>query len=230
MDAKHAVISSQSDIDEETGFLESVHGLHTSIAASSDQETCFSKSVCDVDVHLECSLGVEHEENAYAALHSKAIVLDNAIQEGFMSMALFQNTRDDIDRGMDDDQSTTATGYRVCYDDAMEKEIDAIFAMHAETCAIEVERYLNVHVKLPKKYTVQWRGDRFFLYNADGDEWLWNREVSCTMQKQIDSLCNANAYWLISFQCNPSVSHRYEWKFLKATTANIPAHILKNSI
>ncbi|MCO5594314.1 hypothetical protein L7F22_048343 [Adiantum nelumboides] len=71
---------------------------------------------------------------------------------------------------------------------------------------------------------------KFFLYNADGDEWLWNIEVSCTMQKQIDSLCNANAYWLTSFQCNPSVSHRYEWKFLKATTANIPAHILKNSI
>ncbi|KAI5074082.1 hypothetical protein GOP47_0010043 [Adiantum capillus-veneris] len=164
MDAKHAVITSQSDINEEAGFSEPAHGLHTSIVASSDQETCLSESICDVDAHLECSLGVDHEENAYAALHAKAIVLDDAIQEGFMSMAAFQDTGDDVDvfdarsyvfdvnqdkdydygdaypEGvMDDDQSMTATGYRVCYDDAMEKEIDAIFVIHVETSAIEWE-------------------------------------------------------------------------------------------
>ncbi|KAI5056223.1 hypothetical protein GOP47_0028041 [Adiantum capillus-veneris] len=89
MDVKHAVISSQSDINEEAGFSEPVHGLHTSIVASSDQETCLSESICDVDAHLECSFGVEHEENACAGLHAKAIALDDAIQEGFMSMATF---------------------------------------------------------------------------------------------------------------------------------------------
>ncbi|KAI5059535.1 hypothetical protein GOP47_0025854 [Adiantum capillus-veneris] len=137
MDAKHAVISSQSDINEEASFSEPVHGLHTSIVASSDQETCLSESICDVDAHLECSLGVEHEENAYVTLHAKEIVLDDAIQEGFMSMAAFQDTGDDVDlfdaqtyvfdvnqdkdydygdaysEGvMDDDQSMTAIGYR----------------------------------------------------------------------------------------------------------------------
>ncbi|KAI5082400.1 hypothetical protein GOP47_0002143 [Adiantum capillus-veneris] len=177
MDAKHAVISSQSDINEKAGFSEPEHGLHTSIVASSDQETCLSESICDVDAHLECSLGIEHEENAYATLHAKEIVLDDAIQEGFMSMAALQDTGDDVDvfdaqpyvfdvnqdkdydygdaysEGvMDDNQFMTSTGYRVCYDDAMEKEIDAIFVMHAETCAIEVERYLNGSVKLPEQF------------------------------------------------------------------------------
>ncbi|MCO5567733.1 hypothetical protein L7F22_021427 [Adiantum nelumboides] len=174
VDAKHGVISSQRDIVEETGSSEPVHGFHASIATRSDRETCLSESVCDVDAHLECSLGVDHEESAYVALHAKAIVLDDAIEEGFMSMDAFQDIGDDVDvfdaqtyvfdvnpdkdydygdaysEGvMDDDQSMIAIGYRVCYDDVIKKEIDAIFVMHAETCVIKVERYLNGSVKLP---------------------------------------------------------------------------------
>ncbi|MCO5551821.1 hypothetical protein L7F22_005324 [Adiantum nelumboides] len=53
---------------------------------------------------------------------------------------------------IDDDQSMTATGYMVCYDDAMIKEIDAIFVVYAKTCAIEVESYLNASVKLPQQF------------------------------------------------------------------------------
>ncbi|KAI5074121.1 hypothetical protein GOP47_0010082 [Adiantum capillus-veneris] len=88
------VISSQSDINEETGFSEP---MHASIAANSDQATCLSELICDVDAHLECSLGVDHEENAYATLHAKATVLANAMQEGCMSMASFQDTGDHAD-------------------------------------------------------------------------------------------------------------------------------------
>ncbi|MCO5571415.1 hypothetical protein L7F22_025155 [Adiantum nelumboides] len=55
-----------------------------------------------MDVHLECSLGMHHEENAYAALQEvnffpKATMLDDAIQEGFMSMDSFQGIGDDVD-------------------------------------------------------------------------------------------------------------------------------------
>ncbi|MCO5587348.1 hypothetical protein L7F22_041297 [Adiantum nelumboides] len=53
---------------------------------------------------------------------------------------------------MDDNWSMIATGDMLCYDDAMEKETDAISVMHAKTCAIEVERYLNGSVKLPKQF------------------------------------------------------------------------------
>ncbi|MCO5596322.1 hypothetical protein L7F22_050383 [Adiantum nelumboides] len=176
-DSVDVVISYQSDIDEETGFSESVHAMHASIAANSNQATCFSKSVCDVDAHLECSLGVDHEENAYATLHAKATILASAIQEDFMSMAAFQDTGDDADvydadpyvfdvnpdkdydygdaysKGVPDgNHSMIATGDRFCYDDAMEKEIDAIFVMHVETCAIELEGYLNESVKLPEQF------------------------------------------------------------------------------
>ncbi|MCO5552066.1 hypothetical protein L7F22_005576 [Adiantum nelumboides] len=139
MNAKHAVISSQSDIDEETGFSGPAHGLHTSIAVSNDQETCLSESLCDVDAHLECSLGDTGDD--VDVFDAQPYVFD-------------VNPDKDYDYGdayleevMDDDQSMTATAYRVCYDDAMEKEIDAIFVMHAETCAIEVERCLNGSVK-----------------------------------------------------------------------------------
>ncbi|MCO5571410.1 hypothetical protein L7F22_025150, partial [Adiantum nelumboides] len=165
------VISSQIDIDEETGFSEPVHAMHASMAPNSDQATCLSKSVCDVDAYLECSLGVDHEENAYATLHAKATILANAIQEGFMSMAAFQDTGDDADvfdvnpdkdydygdAGVpNDDQSMIATGYRVCYDVAMKKEIDVIFLMHTDTCAIEVKRYLNGCAKLPEQFLLMY--------------------------------------------------------------------------
>ncbi|MCO5596748.1 hypothetical protein L7F22_050817 [Adiantum nelumboides] len=165
VDAKQGIISSKIDINEKTGLSEKLHARHASIAAQSDQETCLSKPVCD----LECSLGVEHEENANAALHTKAIILDDIIQEGFMSMVSFQDIGDDVDaldnidpyvfdvnidsEGVqDDDQSIIATGARVCYDDVMEKEIDAIFVKHAESCDIEVKRYLSGSVKLSKHF------------------------------------------------------------------------------
>ncbi|KAI5068595.1 hypothetical protein GOP47_0016940 [Adiantum capillus-veneris] len=149
MDAKHPVISSQSDINEEAGFSEPLHGLHTSIVASSDQETCLSESICDVDAHLECSLGVEHEENAYAALHAKAIVLDAAIQEGFMSMAAFQDTGDDVD---------VFDAQPYVFDVNHDKDYDYGDAYSEgvmdddQSMTTTVERYLNGSVKLPKQF------------------------------------------------------------------------------
>lgn len=46
---------------------------------------------------------------------------------------------------------------------------------------------------------------------------------------QIDFLYNAQADLFIAFQCDHLVSHRYKYKFLRATTANIPGNILKDN-
>ncbi|MCO5582907.1 hypothetical protein L7F22_036810 [Adiantum nelumboides] len=46
---------------------------------------------------------------------------------------------------------------------------------------------------------------------------------------QIDFLYNAQADLFIAFQCTHASSYKYKYKFLKATTANIPAHILKDN-
>lgn len=46
---------------------------------------------------------------------------------------------------------------------------------------------------------------------------------------QIDFMYNAQADLFIAFQCSQAASHKYKYKFLKATTANIPAHILKDN-
>ncbi|KAH7424271.1 hypothetical protein KP509_11G000300 [Ceratopteris richardii] len=46
---------------------------------------------------------------------------------------------------------------------------------------------------------------------------------------QIDFLYNAQADLFITFQCSHPTSHNYKYKFLKATTSNIPAHILKDN-
>ncbi|KAI5059632.1 hypothetical protein GOP47_0025951 [Adiantum capillus-veneris] len=46
---------------------------------------------------------------------------------------------------------------------------------------------------------------------------------------QIDFLYNAQGDLFIAFQCSHPTSYKYKYKFLKATTANIPAHILKDN-
>ncbi|KAL6005711.1 hypothetical protein ACLOJK_006282 [Asimina triloba] len=45
----------------------------------------------------------------------------------------------------------------------------------------------------------------------------------------IDFLYYANADLLIAFQCNQQVSYRYKYKFLRATTSNIPSTVLKDN-
>ncbi|MCO5610371.1 hypothetical protein L7F22_064607 [Adiantum nelumboides] len=153
---QHAVISSQSDIDEETDFSELGHAMHASIAANNDQETCLSKPICDVDVHVECALDGDHEEIAYVALDEDTgddvDVFDADPYVFYVNSDKDYNYGDAYSEGvLDDKQTMIATGDKGCYDDAMEKEIDTIFAMHAESCATEVERYLNGSVKLPEQ-------------------------------------------------------------------------------
>ncbi|MCO5549491.1 hypothetical protein L7F22_002963 [Adiantum nelumboides] len=151
VDAKHVVISPQSDIDEETDLSEPMHAMHANIVAQCDQETSLLEPVCDWDAHLECALDVDHEEVTYAALDEDTG--DDVDALNFVPYVFnvnFYNDNHDGDayseRVQDDDQSMIATGDRVCYDDVMEKEIDAIL-MHAKFCDIEVRRYLNGIVK-----------------------------------------------------------------------------------
>lgn len=46
---------------------------------------------------------------------------------------------------------------------------------------------------------------------------------------QIDFFYNAESNLFIAFQCDHYVSYRYKYKFLHATTANIPSGVLKDS-
>ncbi|XP_058104940.1 uncharacterized protein LOC131248607 isoform X2 [Magnolia sinica] len=46
---------------------------------------------------------------------------------------------------------------------------------------------------------------------------------------QIDFLYYANTDLLIAFQCDHQVSYRYKYKFLRATTSNIPSIVLKDN-
>ncbi|KAL1548026.1 exodeoxyribonuclease III [Salvia divinorum] len=46
---------------------------------------------------------------------------------------------------------------------------------------------------------------------------------------QIDFNYYANTDLLIAFSCDRQVSHRYKYKFLRATTSNIPASVLKDN-
>eukprot|EP01018_Ginkgo_biloba_P013031 Gb_17733 [translate_table: standard] len=46
---------------------------------------------------------------------------------------------------------------------------------------------------------------------------------------QIDFFYNAQADLFIAFQCDCYVSYRYKYKFLRATTANIPTGVLKDN-
>ncbi|CAM6100899.1 unnamed protein product [Calypogeia fissa] len=46
---------------------------------------------------------------------------------------------------------------------------------------------------------------------------------------EIQFLYNAQADLFIAFQCDREVSHKYKYKFLRATTANIPSTILKDN-
>ncbi|MCO5580043.1 hypothetical protein L7F22_033909 [Adiantum nelumboides] len=157
VDDKHAVISSQNDnIDEDIGLLELVHAMHANIAAQRDQET--SLLVCDMDAHLECSLNVNHEEIAYAALDDVKVFpkdtgddVDALDSDPYVFGVNLDNDYDDGDaysEGVqDDDQFIPTTCERVGYDDDIEKEVDAIFVMHVESCEIKVQRYLNGSVK-----------------------------------------------------------------------------------
>ncbi|XP_024935074.2 uncharacterized protein LOC107431173 isoform X2 [Ziziphus jujuba] len=46
---------------------------------------------------------------------------------------------------------------------------------------------------------------------------------------QIDFMYYANADLLMAFHCDHQVSHRYKYKFLKATTSNIPGSVIKDN-
>ncbi|KAL5551023.1 hypothetical protein UlMin_001199 [Ulmus minor] len=46
---------------------------------------------------------------------------------------------------------------------------------------------------------------------------------------QIDFTYYANADLLIAFHCDCQVSHRYKYKFLKATTSNIPSSVIRDN-
>ncbi|CAL1376170.1 unnamed protein product [Linum trigynum] len=46
---------------------------------------------------------------------------------------------------------------------------------------------------------------------------------------QIDLMYNANSDLLLDFNCNRPVSHRYKYKFLRATTSNLPSSVMKEN-
>lgn len=46
---------------------------------------------------------------------------------------------------------------------------------------------------------------------------------------QIDFMYYANTELLIAFNCNRQISHRYKYKFLRATTSNIPSSVIKDN-
>ncbi|CAI9095310.1 OLC1v1031231C1 [Oldenlandia corymbosa var. corymbosa] len=46
---------------------------------------------------------------------------------------------------------------------------------------------------------------------------------------QIDFMYYANTDLLIAFNCDRRVSHRYKYKFLRATTSNIPSSVIKDN-
>ncbi|KAL4570467.1 hypothetical protein LXL04_026122 [Taraxacum kok-saghyz] len=46
---------------------------------------------------------------------------------------------------------------------------------------------------------------------------------------QIDFMYYANTDLLVAFNCDQIVSHRYKYKFLRATTSNIPSSVIKDN-
>lgn len=46
---------------------------------------------------------------------------------------------------------------------------------------------------------------------------------------QIDFMCYANTDLLVAFHCDREVSHRYKYKFLRATTSNIPSSVIRDN-
>ncbi|XP_019256872.1 PREDICTED: uncharacterized protein LOC109235271 [Nicotiana attenuata] len=46
---------------------------------------------------------------------------------------------------------------------------------------------------------------------------------------QIDFMCYANTDLLVAFHCDRQVSHRYKYKFLRATTSNIPSSVIRDN-
>ncbi|KAL0329047.1 UNVERIFIED_CONTAM: hypothetical protein Sradi_4891400 [Sesamum radiatum] len=46
---------------------------------------------------------------------------------------------------------------------------------------------------------------------------------------QIDFNCYANTDLLIAFSCDRPISHRYKYKFLRATTSNIPSSVIRDN-
>ncbi|PHU28801.1 hypothetical protein BC332_00894 [Capsicum chinense] len=54
------------------------------------------------------------------------------------------------------------------------------------------------------------------------------------LQKQstnprIDFMCHANTDLLVAFHCDRQVSHSYKYKFLRATTSNIPSSVIRDN-
>lgn len=42
-------------------------------------------------------------------------------------------------------------------------------------------------------------------------------------------MCQANTDLLVAFHCDREVSHRYKYKFLRATTSNIPSSVIRDN-
>ncbi|KAL5550187.1 hypothetical protein UlMin_000363 [Ulmus minor] len=53
--------------------------------------------------------------------------------------------------------------------------------------------------------------------------------ISCLCSSCIDFTYYANVDLLIAFHCDCQVSHRYKYKFLKATTSNIPSSVIRDN-
>ncbi|PHU28622.1 hypothetical protein BC332_00715 [Capsicum chinense] len=45
----------------------------------------------------------------------------------------------------------------------------------------------------------------------------------------IDFMCHANTDLLVAFHCDRQVSHSYKYKFLRATTSNIPSSVIRDN-
>ncbi|PHT93026.1 hypothetical protein T459_00908 [Capsicum annuum] len=46
---------------------------------------------------------------------------------------------------------------------------------------------------------------------------------------EIDFMCHANTDLLVAFHCDRQVSHSYKYKFLRATTSNIPSSVIRDN-
>ncbi|KAL5549424.1 hypothetical protein UlMin_004655 [Ulmus minor] len=70
-----------------------------------------------------------------------------------------------------------------------------------------------------------------FFEAIDDIEWP-GASIQITLQPtppSIDFMYYANADLLIAFHCDCQVSHIYKYKFLKATTSNIPSGVIRDN-
>ncbi|KAL5548584.1 hypothetical protein UlMin_003815 [Ulmus minor] len=97
--------------------------------------------------------------------------------------------------------------------------------------AIDDLEWLGASIQItlqPTPPSVTFRGD------VHGDPFDYNNRFNSTISNQnvlfhIDFMYYANANLLIAFHCDCQVSHRYKYKFLKATTSNIPSSVIRDN-